>query len=112
MAPDEPTDGAIHQGEPPYRSRPGPQAASTDKRGHSAAINSAMVVLAWSLRVVAVLIAGWAGLGTFFAVMFRFDSSDELEMIKQVDLELGGGFAAALTFSLFQIGSRNRYNAS
>jgi hypothetical protein len=106
MAPDYPTDGRLRHGEPPYRSGPGPEAASTDELGASAAIHPATVILVWSLRVVAVLIVGWAGLGAFFAVMFRFDSSDELEMIKQADLELGGAFA--LSVVLFFAPSRLR----
>ncbi|MBM4070529.1 MAG: hypothetical protein FJ271_16470 [Planctomycetes bacterium] len=89
MAPDDPTDGQFRQGEPPFRAR-------TEKPGRFAPQHLAMVILVWSLRVVAVLIAGWAGLGAFFAMMFRFDSSDELEWVKQVDVEVGGAMALAV----------------
>lgn len=96
MASDGPTDGTIRQGEPPTRSDFGPEGVLTDKVVPSAPVHPAMVILVWSLRVVAVLIAAWASLGAFFAMMFRFDSTDEFEMIKQVDVELGGELALAV----------------
>jgi hypothetical protein len=96
MAPDDPTNRAIREGEPPYRSGRGPEAGSTAKLVPSPAVHPAMVILVWCLRVVAVLIAAWAGLGAFFAFMFRFDSADELEMVKQADVEFGGLLALAV----------------
>jgi hypothetical protein len=99
MAPDDPNHGQFHADEPPF-------GASTDRPGYSAPQHLAMVVFVWSLRVVAVLIAGWAGLGAFFAMMFRFDSSDELEMVKQVDVEVGGAMALAVV--LFFVPNRIR----
>jgi hypothetical protein len=104
MAPTDPTDGAICKCEPPYRSGPCSKAASTDKVVPSIAVHTAMVILIWSLRVVAVLIAGWAGLEAFFAFMFRFDSSDEFEMLKQADVEIGG--LLALSVVLFFVPGR------
>jgi hypothetical protein len=77
------THGAIREGEPPYR------------RGHNPSRHPAMLVLVWSLRVVAVLLAGWAANWTYFAMWFRMEGSSELEMIKVVDVELGGAFALA-----------------
>jgi hypothetical protein len=96
MSRDDPTAGAIRQGEPPHHSGPGLQAASTDKLAPTATVRPVMVILVWSLRVVAVLIAGGAGLGAFFAMMFRFDTLEELEMVKQFDVELGGALALAV----------------
>jgi hypothetical protein len=95
MAADDPTDGTIRQGEPPYPSAPRPYSASAGRLVPSTASRAA-VVLVWSLRVVAVLIAAWAGLGAFFAMMFRFDSPDEFEMVKQFDVEVGGYLALAV----------------
>ena len=104
MSRDDPTDGAIRQGEPPHRSGSGPEAASIDKLAPTAAVHPVMVILIWSLRVVAVLIAGWAGLGAFFAMIFRFDTLEEFEMVKQLDVEVGGALALAVV--LFFVPSR------
>jgi hypothetical protein len=106
MAADDPNDGQFRRGEPSYRAVLGSEVASADKPDCSAALHPAMVILVWSLRVVAVLIAGWAGLGAFFAMMFRFDSSDELEMVKQFDVEVGGAMALAVV--LFFVPNRIR----
>jgi hypothetical protein len=95
MARDDLTDDAIRQGEPPFRSHPEPEAAPTNKPV-PAEVHPAMLIVVWSLRVVAVLIAAWAGLGAFFAYLFRFDSTDEFEMVKQADVEFGGLFALAV----------------
>ena len=62
----------------------------------SVEIHPAMLILVWTLRVVAVLVAAWASYWAFFAFMFRFDSSDEFEMIKQADVEYGGLLALAV----------------
>jgi hypothetical protein len=47
------------------------------------------------LRVVGLLLAGAASVETFLAMWFRLDTSGELRMIEQVDLELGAMFALA-----------------
>jgi hypothetical protein len=104
MSRDDPTDGAIRQGEPPHRLGSGPKAASIDKLASTAAVHPVMVILVWSLRVAAVLIAGWAGLGAFFAMMFRFDTLEEFEMAKRFDVEVGGALALAVV--LFFVPSR------
>jgi hypothetical protein len=51
------------------------------------------------LRVIAVLIAGWAAVGAYYAMWFRMEGSSELRMIEEVDLDIGGMFA--LAFVLF-----------
>jgi hypothetical protein len=96
MTPEKPTDGAIRPGEPPYRSGPGVEPGSTDNREGSATIRLAMALLVLVLRVVAVLIGVWAGFWAYFAMIFRFDSLDEFEMVKQFDREVGGWFALAV----------------
>ncbi len=55
-----------------------------------------MLILVWSLRIVAVLIAAWASQWAFYAYMFRFDTADEFEMVKQFDVEYGGILALAV----------------
>src|SRR5262245_48976044 len=55
-----------------------------------------IVWLPWLLQVVAVVVAGWAAAGTYFAVWFRIEGSSELQMIKNDDLQLGGAFALAV----------------
>src|SRR5262249_26010611 len=94
MVRDDANDDAIMEGEPPIRPRS--ETAPTDKHVPAPAMHPAMLVLVWSLRVVAVLIAAWASLGAFFAYMFRFDSTDEFEMVKQADVEFGGLLALAV----------------
>ena len=96
MSHDGPTDGAIREGEPPYRSGRGLDAASPDELAPTATVHPLALILVWSLRVVAVLIAGWAGLGAFFAMMFRFDTVEEFEMVKKFDVEAGGALALAV----------------
>ena len=59
-----------------------------------------------SFRVVAILVAGWAGVTAMYAMNFRFDSSSELEMVKQVDVEVGGAIALAVV--LFFVPNRIR----
>ncbi len=95
MGLDDPNDGQFRQGEPPLVGS-GYQRTSSHTDRRSAGRQLAMVILVWSLRVVAVLIGGWAGLVAFFAMNFRFDSSDELEWVKQVDVEVGGAMALAI----------------
>jgi hypothetical protein len=96
MSRDDPTDGAIRQGEPPSRPIPGPDPVSTERLALSEGAHSVMIVLVWLLRVVAVLTSVWAGLIAFVACTFRFDSSDELKMVKQADVDCGGLFALAV----------------
>jgi hypothetical protein len=96
VTPQDANHDAIREGDPPNRSGPVFEATSTDNLGPPAAFRLVMVIVVWSLRMVAVLIATCAGLGAFFAMMFRFDSSDEFEWVKQVDVELGGAFALAV----------------
>jgi hypothetical protein len=95
MDPGQPADDAIRAGEPPYRSSPTPGGIAENPHA-SATLHLALVLLVLVLRVVAVMIALWAGLGAFFAMMFRFDSNDEFEMVKQFDREVGGWFALAV----------------
>jgi hypothetical protein len=54
------------------------------------------VWIVWLLRVIAVLLAGWAAYWTYFAIWFRLEGSDEFEWVKKVDFEHGGCFALAL----------------
>jgi hypothetical protein len=96
MARDDSNDDAIMEGEPPFRPYSAPDVAPTNNHVLAPAIHPAMLFYVWASRVVAVLIAVWAALGAFFAYMFRFDSSDEFEMVKQVDLEYGGLLALAV----------------
>jgi hypothetical protein len=51
-------------------------------------VHSVMLILVWFLRVVAVLLAGWAAFWTYFALWFRLEGSSELEWIKGEDLKL------------------------
>ena len=87
-------DDAIREGEPPYR--PGSASEPTKAPLPAAAIHPAMLTVIWSLRVVAILLAAWTSMWSFFAYMFRFDSTDEFEMVKQADVEYGGLFALAV----------------
>jgi hypothetical protein len=90
MTTSDPTDGAIREGEPPYRPSHGDRAASP------AAMHPVVLMVVWALRLIAVLLAGWAAFWSFFAMMFRLEGSDELEWVKRVDLQVGGIFALAL----------------
>ena len=92
----DPTDGAIREGEPPYFSGHGSDTGSTGNLGSPPPMHPGMLILVWSLRVVAVLLAGWAAFWTYFAMWFRLEGSDELEWVKKVDLQLGGAFALAV----------------
>ena len=48
------------------------------------------------LRILGVLLAFIAARNTYYAMWFRLEGSDELEMIVQADLVLGAAFAVAL----------------
>lgn len=101
---DDSTDDAIREGEPSFRSHLVPEAAPRNKRVPASAIHPAMLILVWSLRVVALLVAAWASQGAFFAYIFRFDSTDEFEFVKQADVEYGG--LLALSVVLFFVPGR------
>ncbi|MBM3992720.1 MAG: hypothetical protein FJ303_00965 [Planctomycetes bacterium] len=94
----DPNDGAIREGEAPYFSDNGTDTDPTSNVANPPPAHTMMLLLVWSLRVLAVLLAGWAAYWTFFAMMFRLEGFDELEWIKKVDLELGGAFALAVVF--------------
>ena len=94
MARDGSNDDAIMEGDPPFRAHSA--TAPTDKHAPAPAMHPAWLIVVWSLRVVAVLMAAWASLGAFFAFMFRFDSTDEFEMVKRADVEFGGLLALSV----------------
>lgn len=96
MSRDGATERSKRQGEPPYRSGCCPGAASSDQLAPTATVHPLAVILVWSLRAVAVLIAGWTGLEALFAMMFRFDTAEEFEMVKRFDVEAGGALALAV----------------
>jgi hypothetical protein len=50
-------------------------------------------------RVIAVLVALPTAIETYFAMWFRFDTLEEFDWVKNLDVVLGGAFA--LAFSLF-----------
>jgi len=96
MTTPDPIDGAIREGEPPYFSGHGSDTDSASNVASSPPMHPGMRIVAGCLRVVAVLLAGWAAFWTYFALWFRLEGSDELEWVKKVDLELGGAFALAV----------------
>lgn len=96
MARDDIAGDAIREGEPPFRSYPASEVTPTNKCVPAVASHPAILILVWFLRIVAIFIAAWASLGAFFAYIFRFDSTDEFEMVKQADVEFGGLFALAV----------------
>ena len=49
------------------------------------------------LRVLGVLLGGYALLAAASAAMFRMDGAGELEQVLQVDVVVGGALAAAVT---------------
>ena len=89
------TDGAIREGQPPYRP------SDCHHVTNPPAVHPVMLIVVWCLRVIAILLAGWAAFWSFFAMMFRLEGSDELEWVKGVDLQLGGAFALAVVLFFF-----------
>src|SRR5262249_22920901 len=96
LTPHDHADGTIREGEPPYFSGHGSDAGSTSNLASPPSVHPVMRFLVWYLRIVAVLLAGWAAFWTYFAMWFRLEGSDELKWIRKADLELGGIFALAV----------------